>query len=194
MENQNQQLTKMISNKSKKNIKKIFSPAPKLPIIKAKIDVKFKFQKLSLNSPFSISSQNENTSKIYKILNLFNKSNTKNNHATIESQNLHKKERSQKVKNFLDQLRRKPNNYYQKSFNTNLKLYEELLPGPGHYNINKNDISSSHNLRYKNLYKNDSKKQIISNNYYIAAPVLLGTAIFLHSYSFVMKKTKSSLR
>ena len=152
----------------KKNLnKKFFSNLPKLPknIINEKI--KYKFQYKSLNYPVKITIPSINDNSKNLISNLSIKSYNKYKKPIIsESKDNSKKERSLKVKKILEQIKRKTNNINPKSSNTDLNLYGELFPGPGYYNINKNDIGVCQNLRYKNLFTENTKKYNSPDNYH----------------------------
>ena len=139
-------------NKLKKNQKKkLILNYSKLKKTKQQVDDKFKFPKILLNIiSKTASSKNENDYN-KKIVNNNNKPNK-------QSKDSFKKNRSLIVKNILEQIRRKSKSIKPKSPNTNLKYYGELFPGPGYYNLNKNDIGNIHNLRYKNLFTNNNKK------------------------------------
>ena len=125
---------------------------------------KIRLPNIVLNPPTtSSSSNNDNTLEFSNdILIESQKSNKNNNHnITIESESS-KMERSLVVKGILDQIRRKSKDINPKSTNTNLKAYGEMFPGPGAYDLNKDNIGNSHNLRYKNLFLHNSN----SNKYY----------------------------
>ena len=160
---------KIIELKKKLKNKKFFSSLPKIPknIINEKI--KYKFRNKSLNYPIKITTPSINDNSKSLISNLSIKNYNKYKEQNImESKNNSKKERSLIVKKILEQIKRKSNNNNEpKSSNTNLNLYGELYPGPGYYNINKNDIGLSHNLRYKNLFTDNSKKYSYLDKYEI---------------------------
>lgn len=186
-EKENQKLIKGKENESNSNIKKIklFSSLPKLKKNKVKIEPEFESQKLSINLPITITSTNNNSSRITKNQNiLLNESNNKGNQVNFEFKIFSKKERSQRVKKILGQIKRKTNEDYPQSSNTNLNLYRELSPGPGDYNINQNDISLSHNLRYKNLYNNNTKKHKNVEKYY-ERKVGPGTYNITDNYNYI---------
>lgn len=130
-----------------------------------KISVKNKIQlpNIVLNPPTTTSSSNNDNKLEFNndILIESQKSNVNNNNITTESDSS-KMERSLIVKGILDEIRRKRKDINPKSSNTNLKLFGEMHPGPGAYDLNKGDIGNSHNLRYKNLFLRNSN----SNKYY----------------------------
>lgn len=139
-------------------------------IYKNKKKDNIRFPKISLNLRTNTTqSNNENPSKLnysndFLIENQSINNNINNNkaiQAKLNPNELTRKERSVIVKNIFDQIRRKSKNIKIKSSNTDLKLFGELFPGPGQYNPNTNNIN--HNLRYKNLFMNNSnsKKNII---------------------------------
>ena len=149
------------SNKNKKikNINdfrknRIINSISKLQKKSKKAEVKFKFPKISLNIP-----TNENKINNEKLEISLNNSQSENDNHNNKKKDSPKKEHSLIVKNMLEQIRRKTDENSPKSSNTNLKLYGELFPGPGYYDLNKNDIGISHNLRYKNLFISESKKK-----------------------------------
>ena len=151
------------NNKSKNlnNFRKnrLIISLPKLLKKSKKVDVKFKFPKISLNIPTNENKKLNNEKLEISVNNsLSENDNNKVNHINNKKKIFVKKERSLIVKNILEQISRKNNDNSPKSSNTNLKLYGELFPGPGQYDLNQNDIALSHNLRYKNLFINDSKK------------------------------------
>ena len=146
-------------NKKIKNINdfrknRIINSISKLPKKSKKAEVKFKFPKISLNIP-----TNENKINNEKLEISLNNSQSENDNHNNKKKDSPKKEHSLIVKNMLEQIRRKTDENSPKSSNTNLKLYGELFPGPGYYDLNKNDIGISHNLRYKNLFISESKKK-----------------------------------
>ena len=139
------------SNELNKNKRKLFSSLPKIQKNNVKVDVVFKYHQLSLNNTKKF--QTENNNIIIK-------------NTIIKSNNSSKKERSLIVKNILNEIKRKPNDNSPKSSNTYLNSYGELYPGPGSYDVNKNDIGIIHNLRYKNLFANNSHRYKNINKLY----------------------------
>lgn len=137
--------------------KKLFHPKLSKNIYK-KNNFRIKYPKIA-NSQTNINlSNNENKTEFTKSLLIESqKSNNNNynkeNYPNKESIERSKKLRSLKVKNILDQIRRKSN---EKSPKSNLKLYDDLFPGPGSYNPN---IGVNNNLRYKNLFLNNSNSK-----------------------------------
>lgn len=145
--------SKLNELKKDKRRSKLYSSLPKIKKNNVKLDVKFKFHPTSLNPTKNLQTENNQNSK------------NKNNPLIISS-NTSKKERSRIVKSILNEIKRKPNYNSPKSSNTNLNLFGELYPGPGDYDIGINDIGSSHNLRYKNLFSNNSHRYKNINKYY----------------------------
>ena len=84
--------------------------------------------------------------------------------------NLIKIKKTQKINKILGGIKSK--NYYQLSPNTNLKLFGDLYPGPGHYYNPQIKIGQNQNLRYNNLYIRETepnlslKYKIIKDFYY----------------------------
>ena len=121
-----------------------------------------KLPNIVLNPPTtSSSSNNYNMLEFSNDILIESQKSNKNNKTTTESDSS-KMERSLVVKGILDQIRRKSKDINPKSTNTNLKIYGEMFPGPGAYDLNKDNIGNSHNLRYKNLFLNNSN----SNKYF----------------------------
>lgn len=129
----------------KKNKRKLYSSLPKIQKNNVKVNVIFKLQQLSLNHTKNFQTENNNE-------------NNSINNSIIILNNSSKKERSLKVKKILNEIKRKTNENSPKSSNTNLNSYGELYPGPGSYDISKNDIGIMHNIRYKNLFANNSHR------------------------------------
>ncbi len=128
---------------------------------------KIKFPKILLNLPTNTTeSNNDYSSKLNISDNILIESQARNNTNNINNKSVQtnlsynnneliKKERSLIIKNIFDQIRRKSSKAIDvKSSNTDIKSYGELFPGPGYYNPDINNIS--HNLRYKNLFLNNS--------------------------------------
>ena len=153
LENSNKKNLKYNELKNNPHKKKLILSYSKLKKTSKKVDVKFKFPKISLIIQ-STTTPSENVDDNKNIIE------KKINKGIQSDEDSSKKERSLIVQNYLDQIRRKSNNnnHNPKSSNTNLKLYGELFPGPGYYNLNKDDIGNRHNLRYKNLFINNVKK------------------------------------
>lgn len=121
-----------------------------------------KLPNIVLNPPTtSSSSNNYNMLEFSNDILIESQKSNKNNKTTTESDSS-KMERSLVVKGILDQIRRKSKDINPKSTNTNLKIYGEMFPGPGAYDLNKDNIGNSHNLRYKNLFLHNSN----SNKYF----------------------------
>ena len=138
--NNNHLISKSKISELKKNKRKSYSSLPKIQKNNVKVNVIFKFQQLSLNHTKNFQTENNN------------KNNGLNNSIIILN-NSSRKERSLIVKNILNEIKRKTNENSPKSSNTNLNSYGELYPGPGTYDIMKNDIGIMHNIRYKNYKK-----------------------------------------
>ena len=143
--NNNHLISKSKISELKKNKRKSYSSLPKIQKNNVKVNVIFKFQQLSLNHTKNFQTENNN------------KNNGLNNSIIILN-NSSRKERSLIVKNILNEIKRKTNENSPKSSNTNLNSYGELYPGPGTYDIMKNDIGIMHNIRYKNLFANNSHR------------------------------------
>lgn len=122
-----------------------------------------KLPNIVLNPPTtSSSSNNDNMFDFNNDILIESQKSHKNNHNITMESDSSKMERSLVVKGILDQIRRKSKDTNPKSTNTNLKIYGEMFPGPGAYDLNNGDIGNSHNLRYKNLFLSNSN----SNKYY----------------------------
>jgi hypothetical protein len=128
---------------------------------------KIKLPNIVLNPPITTSSSNnDNMLDLSNDLLIESQKSNKNNNTTIESDSS-KMERSLVVKGILDQIRRKSKDINPKSTNTNLKIFGEMFPGPGAYDLNRDNIGNSHNLRYKNLFisnPNSNKYFYINQN------------------------------
>jgi hypothetical protein len=122
---------------------------------------KIKLPNIVLNPPTTTSSSNNDNMLEFSNDILIESQKSNKNNTIIESDSS-KMERSLVVKGILDQIRRKSKDINPKSTNTNLKIYGEMFPGPGAYDLNKDNIGNSHNLRYKNLFLSNSK----SNKYF----------------------------
>ena len=122
---------------------------------------KFKLPNIVLNPPTTSSSSNNDNKLEFSNDILIESQKSNKNNITTESDSS-KMERSLVVKRILDQIRRKEKDINPKSSNTNLKIYGEMFPGPGAYDLNKDNIGNSHNLRYKNLFLHNSN----SNKYF----------------------------
>ena len=80
-----------------------------------------------------------------------------------------KLQKMRKINNLMGEL--KPKNNYQLSPNTNIKLFGDLLPGPGQYYNPDVKIGQNSNYRYHNLYKDTEpnltlKYKMIKDFYY----------------------------
>ena len=107
--------------------------------------------KLNISDDLLIESQTKNNNRNNNIINKSVQTNLNSNN----NKEFTKEERSLIIKNIFDQIRRKSSKAIDiKSSNTDIKSYGEMFPGPGHYNPYENNIN--HNLRYKNLFVNNS--------------------------------------
>ena len=158
----NKRITKLkkLDIYSKKN--KLILKLPKISINNYQEEKNnIKYNKIILNrNTISTSSKRDNSINNSLLIesqkSIDKNENNKLNHITIESyDNNNKKDRSLIVKNFFNQIRRKSKSII-KSPNTDLKVYGELFPGPGYYNPSINNIGKKYNLRYQNLFLDDS--------------------------------------
>lgn len=99
--------------------------------------------------------QNEN--KELSVENSISQSPSKSNNSSKMS-NLLKIKKTQKINNILEGL--KSRNSYHLSPNTNLKLFGDLFPGPGQYYNPHVKIGQNQNIRYNNLYIQDTEPNV----------------------------------
>ena len=116
-----------------------------------------------------IKTPNQNENKEISVENSISQSHDKSNNSSKMS-NLLKIKKTQKINNILEGL--KARNIYHLSPNTNLKLYGDLFPGPGEYYNPNVKIGQNQNIRYNNLYTQDTepnaklKYKMIKDFYY----------------------------
>lgn len=104
-----------------------------------------------------IKTPSQNDNKEISVENSISQSPTKSNNSSKMS-NLLKIKKTQKINNILEGL--KARNSYHLSPNTNLKLFGDLFPGPGQYYNPNVKIGQNQNIRYNNLYVQETEPNV----------------------------------
>ena len=104
-----------------------------------------------------IKTPSQNDNKEISVENSISQSPTKSNNSSKMS-NLLKIKKTQKIHNILEGL--KARNSYHLSPNTNLKLFGDLFPGPGQYYNPNVKIGQNQNIRYNNLYVQETEPNV----------------------------------
>ena len=104
-----------------------------------------------------IKTPSQNDNKEISVENSISQSPTKSNNSSKIS-NLLKIKKTQKINNILEGL--KARNSYHLSPNTNLKLFGDLFPGPGQYYNPNVKIGQNQNIRYNNLYVQETEPNV----------------------------------
>ena len=104
-----------------------------------------------------IKTPSQNDNKEISVENSISQSPTKSNNSSKMS-NLLKIKKTQKINNILEGL--KARNSYHLSPNTNLKLFGDLFPGPGQYYNPNVKIGQNQNIRYNNLYAQETEPNV----------------------------------
>ena len=149
-------ILKSIKNSEKKINSNRYSPkiSPIKDNIQNNIVNNLSIEKTNLNL---IKTPIQTENKELSVENSFSQSPTKSNNSSKIS-NILKIKKTQKINNILEGL--KARNSYHLSPNTNLKLFGDLFPGPGQYYNPNIKIGQNQNIRYNNLYVQETEPNV----------------------------------